>query len=79
MRKRGRAATRIERFIRRNKIKPAELAREAGVTRQQLLRIRKGTADPRFMTALRIRDACSRLLLRYVAIEEVFGRSRRAR
>jgi len=63
--------TRLEQFIRENKLKPSHLAREAGISRQQLGRIRKG-ADLRFYTALRIRDACGRLLLRYVRISEVF-------
>lgn len=67
-----RRLTRLEKFIRRNELKPAELAREANVSRQHLLRIRNGVADPSFMLAMRIRDACGRLVFRTVAIAEVF-------
>jgi transcriptional regulator with XRE-family HTH domain len=58
--------------MRANKLKPAEVAREANVSRQQLARIRAGTSEPGILTAMRIRDACGRLLLRYVRIAEVF-------
>jgi transcriptional regulator with XRE-family HTH domain len=65
-------ATKLARFMKANKLKPLKLAREAGISRQQLLRIREGTADLRMMTALRIRDACGRLLMRRVSIDELF-------
>lgn len=58
--------------MRANGIRPAALAREAGVSRQQLLRIRSGRANVRMKTALRIRDACGRLISRTVSIAEVF-------
>ena len=69
------AATTLERFLRKNKLKPLNVAREANVSRQQLLRIRQGKADPGIWTAMRIRDACGRLLLRFVSIDELIGRS----
>jgi len=64
--------TRLERFMRANKIKPQKLAREAGISRQQLARIRTGKADLRIMTALRIRDACGRLISRQISISDIF-------
>jgi transcriptional regulator with XRE-family HTH domain len=66
-------ATRLGRFMKVNKLKPAKVAREAGVSRQHLYRIRTGIADPSIMLAMRIRDACGRLLLRAVSIDELFG------
>lgn len=64
--------TPIERFFEANDLKPGAVAHEAGISRQHLYRIRKG-GGMGFMTALRIRDACGRLLLRHVPIEEIFG------
>ncbi|HXH92993.1 MAG TPA: helix-turn-helix transcriptional regulator [Thermoanaerobaculia bacterium] len=69
------AATMLARFLTANKLKPVEVAREAGVSRQHLCRIRKGIADPGYMLAMRIRDACGRLLLRFVSIDELFDSS----
>jgi len=65
-------ATKLARFMKANGIKPLALAAEAGISRQQLYRIRAGTADLRIMTAMRIRDACGRLLTRRVSIDELF-------
>jgi DNA-binding phage protein len=65
--------TPLETFLQANKLKPGAVAREAGISRQQLYRIRTGiAADPSIFTAMRIRDACGRLLLRYVRLAEVF-------
>jgi transcriptional regulator with XRE-family HTH domain len=63
----------LGRFLTANKLQPAKVAREANMSRQHLLRIRKGNADPGYMLAMRIRDACGRLLLRFVSIDELFG------
>src|SRR5437762_3312882 len=46
--------TRIEDFSQRNAIHPADLARKARVSRQHLLRIRQGIADPTLPTMRRI-------------------------
>jgi hypothetical protein len=67
------AATTLERFLRDNKLKPVKVAREATISRQQFLRIRRGDADPGIWTAMRIRDACGRLLFRFVSIDELIG------
>ena len=64
--------TRLDSFLREHALKPANVAREAGISRQHLLRIRKAQADPTVMTALRIRDACGRLLSRSVTLADVF-------
>lgn len=58
--------------MRANKLKPVDVAKESGLSRQQLLRLRMGRQTPRLLTAMRIRDACGRLLVRYVQIAEVF-------
>jgi len=73
MKPRPPAATTLERFLRKNKLKPLKVAREANISRQQFLRIRRGDADPGIWTAMRIRDACGRLLLRFVSIDELIG------
>ncbi len=66
-------ATKLGRFMTVNKLKPAKVAREAGTSRQHLYRIRKGITDPSFTLAMRIKDACGRLLTREVSIDELFG------
>lgn len=66
-------ATKLGRFMTVNKLKPAKVAREAGTSRQHLYRIRRGIADPSFTLAVRIKDACGRLLTREVSIDELFG------
>lgn len=68
-------ATTLARFMNSNKLKAAAVAREAGVSRQHLYRIRNGDDDPSMMTAMRIRDACGRLLFRRVSIDELFAAS----
>ena len=73
MKPRPPAATTLERFLRKNKLKQLKVAREANISRQQFLRIRRGDADPGIWTAMRIRDACGRLLLRFVSIDELIG------
>ena len=65
--------TRLEAFIRDHNLKPAVLAREAGISRQQLLRLRLGAADARMRTTVRVRDACSRLLLQNVRLSDLFA------
>lgn len=53
-------------------LKPGKVAKEAGISRQHLLRIRKGQMDTTVMMAMRIRDACGRLAGRPIGIAEVF-------
>ncbi|MGN6187009.1 MAG: hypothetical protein ACTHQM_25515 [Thermoanaerobaculia bacterium] len=56
--------TKLETFMQRNGLDPAGVAREAGIPWRRFFRIMKGRSPKmRVMTALRIRDACRRLLL----------------
>jgi AraC-like DNA-binding protein len=64
--------TRLEAFIRANKIRPSDLAKESGISRTHLYRLRTGTMDATVTTAVSIRDACRRLLHRHVRITDVF-------
>ena len=65
--------TRLEAFMRANGIKPGKLAKEACMSTYRLRRIRQKGIKALFMDdALRIRDACGRLLGRFVYITEVF-------
>lgn len=64
--------TRLHSFLLDNKLKPARVAREAGMSRQHLLRLRKGIATARITTAVRLMLACSRMLGRDVALAELF-------
>jgi DNA-binding XRE family transcriptional regulator len=68
-------ATTLARFMNKNELKAAEVAREAGVSRQHLYRIRKGEDDPAITIAARIINACGRLLSRKVTFDELFDAS----
>jgi transcriptional regulator with XRE-family HTH domain len=66
--------TKLERFIKEHGLKPAQVAREAAMTRQQVVRIRYGRVErPHFSTKEAIAGACSRLSGVTVTIEELFG------
>ncbi|HSY52666.1 MAG TPA: helix-turn-helix domain-containing protein [Thermoanaerobaculia bacterium] len=64
--------TTLEGFIRANKIRPSDLAAEAGISRTHLYRLRMGKMNAKVTTAVSIRDACHRLLHRHVRITDVF-------
>lgn len=64
--------TRLERFLRRERIKPAHLARESGYSRQYLLRVRRGLVEPTRACIASILAACSRLSGRRVSPDELF-------
>lgn len=64
--------TRLDAFLDQTGIKPAVLAREANYSRQHLLRIRKGTAEPTRAAMVAIANACSRRLERRVRVQELF-------
>jgi transcriptional regulator with XRE-family HTH domain len=66
-------ATRLERFITQNDMKPAQIAREAGISRAYLLRVRKGHADPTRAVMVRIAAACSYLLRRKIEVRQLFN------
>jgi transcriptional regulator with XRE-family HTH domain len=64
--------TRLQSFIAANEIKPAHLARASGVSRQHLLRLRRGVMDPRRITMVLLARGCSYLLGRWVSADELF-------
>ena len=66
--------TRLDAFLRANKLRPAHVAEWAGMSRQQLYRIRHG-ADLRLNTARHIVGACSYLLGRRVLFSESSART----
>ena len=63
---------RLEAFLTDNSIKPLTLAYEAGMSRQHLYRMRIGRSSPTVRMAVRLRDACERLLSRPVKLSELF-------
>jgi tetratricopeptide (TPR) repeat protein len=64
--------TRLERFMQAQKIKPIDLARVSGYTRQYLLRLRQGIMDPSRECIVAIVDAASSLSGSAVRPEELF-------
>jgi len=64
--------TRLEDFMTRNGVKPMHLAKKAGISRQHLLRVRKGTADPARPTIKALTMAMCRLLGRDVHASDLF-------
>ena len=65
-------STRLEAFLQSRRIKPAQLARESGYTRQHLLRIRKGTMDPTRRCIAAITAACRRISGEPVRASDLF-------
>jgi len=53
-------------------IKPAELARQARISRQHLLRLRKGTMTPTLGMIVKVSRGCSALVGRTVPPSELF-------
>ena len=64
--------TRLDSFIRANKMKPAQLARVAAISRAHLGRVRKGEDDPSRHVMVRLMMACSMILNRRVRMDELF-------
>jgi predicted transcriptional regulator len=64
--------TKLEAFMKRNRIKPAHLARESGYSRQHLLRIRMGRMEPTRRCIAAIVSACRRLSRHQVHAAELF-------
>ncbi len=66
--------TRLYRFLRDNDIKPNTLADVTGISRQHLLRLRKGMAEPTRPVMIWLTIACRHLLgkRRRVRITELF-------
>ena len=64
--------TRLERFLKSRRIKPAHLARESGYSRQHLLRIRMGRMEPTRRCIAAISAACRRLSGEAVRASDLF-------
>jgi len=64
--------SRLDHFLHGNQLKPSHVARIAGCSRQQLLRLRRGRAAARITTAVQLAAACTRLLGRSVTLAELF-------
>jgi len=64
--------TRLEFFIVTHEVKPAHLAREAGISRQHLLRVRKGIMEPTRWKIAQIVSALRRMTLLDVQASELF-------
>lgn len=67
-----RPAERLKAFMRAESLTTAMLAEESCMAEARLNEILRDMSTLSMKEALRIRDACGRLLLRYVSIEEVF-------
>jgi transcriptional regulator with XRE-family HTH domain len=64
--------TRLERFLSTNHVRPAHVAREAEISRQFLLRLRRGQMEPRRYTMMLLARAFSTLMDRWVTADELF-------
>jgi hypothetical protein len=71
--------TRLDAFIRRNRIRPSFLAATAGVTRQHVNRLRRTTGNPTLIAMLALRDACRRITGRRISLTELFNLGERWR
>lgn len=65
--------TKLERFLKKHSIEPAQLAKESGYSRQHLLRVRQGTMEPTRPCISRIVAACRRLTDQNVAAPDLFN------
>ena len=66
------ATTRLEKFMKTRGIKPIQLSRESGYSRQHLLRIRWGRMEPTRRCIAAIAAACRRLSGENVKASELF-------
>src|SRR5438034_1189430 len=64
--------TKLESFIKGNDLAPMDIVRAGGISRQHLLRMRKGTMDPTRSMMIRVAAACSRLVERAVSVASLF-------
>lgn len=64
--------TRLESFIRAQGIRPTHLARDAGISRQHLMRLRRGTTQPTLRVMIALATAAGRILGRKVEVSEMF-------
>jgi len=64
--------TRLHRFIEEGRIKPSALAARAGISRQRLLKLMKGAAEPTRDVMVSLTLAAGQFLRRRVFIAELF-------
>jgi transcriptional regulator with XRE-family HTH domain len=64
--------TRLDRFIKQAGVKPSRLAERAGVSRQHLLRLRRGQMEPTRRMMVALADAASQMCRRTVYTVELF-------
>jgi transcriptional regulator with XRE-family HTH domain len=71
--------TRLESFLRGEGIRPSHLAHDAGISRQHLMRLRRGTSQPTLKMMIVLATAARRILGRKVEVPELFdiGTNRR--
>lgn len=67
-----RTRSKLERFLRRQKIRPAHLAKASGYSRQHILRLRRGTMEPTRKCIKAIREACCRLTQKRIRVTTLF-------
>ena len=65
--------TPLEAFLKARKLRPAHVARAAGCSRQHLLRLRKGIAEPTRPMMIAITRACRKLSKRRVRMADLFA------
>lgn len=65
-------STRLEQYIRSTGMPPAALARQARISRQHLLRLRRGLAEPTRDVMVRLALAASALRARRVFVADLF-------
>jgi hypothetical protein len=68
----ARKATRLENFLLDHKLTPIEVANTGACSRQQLFRLRVGACNPRLVTMLALKNACSSLVGRKITVSELF-------
>ncbi|HVI78598.1 MAG TPA: helix-turn-helix transcriptional regulator [Candidatus Acidoferrum sp.] len=64
--------TKLEKYLRKRKVKPAHLAHVSGYSRQHLLRIRSGTMEPTRPCIKAITQACGRITGKPVKAADLF-------
>jgi transcriptional regulator with XRE-family HTH domain len=64
--------TRLESFLREWGVKPSAFAKRAGISRQHLLRLRRGTMEPTRRMMVILAEAASAMRFRTVRVVEIF-------
>lgn len=64
--------TKLEQFLRENNLRPGAIAKQAGYSRQHLLRLRRGEMEPTRASMVAIAAACAHLLGRSVHCSDLF-------